>query len=294
MPGSKRLALAAAVAVLALCAHVAPASSAPKLPPLAEPPTAKHIPGKFVWFDLVTPDAPAARAFYASVFGWTYDDIPAAPATYAVARSGGLPIAGLYTPAATPAAGAGARWLSFASVADLDRAVAKMIARGARVVTPATRVPDRGTHALLRDSQGALVGVLQSASGDRPDEPVAAGEFFWVDLYARDVEAAVQFYADLGYSIDREDTAGSRVLLVADGHARAGVLPLPPEGRESGWLPYVQVDDVAATVAKVRGAGGRVLREPDAAVLDGRLAVIADPHGAVLGLIHWQDEEGAR
>jgi hypothetical protein len=81
---------------------------------------------------------------------------------------------------------------------------------------------------------------------------------------------------------------------VADGHARAGVLPLPPEGRESGWLPYVQVDDVAATVAKVRAAGGRVLREPDAAVLDGRLAVIADPHGAVLGLIHWQDGEGAR
>jgi predicted enzyme related to lactoylglutathione lyase len=279
---------------LALALWSAATAAAPALPPLADPATGRHIPGKFVWFDLVTPDAKAARAFYSSVFGWAIEDVPAGRATYAVARSGGLPIAGLYTPAATPAVGASARWLSFASVPDVDRAVAKMTARGARVVTPATRVAERGTHALLRDGQGALVGVLQSSSGDRPDEAVAAGEFFWVDLYARDVEAAVQFYADLGYSIDREDTAGSRVLLVADGHARAGVLPLPPEGRESGWLPYVQVDDVAATVAKVRAAGGRVLREPDAAVLDGRLAVIADPHGAVLGLIHWQDGEGAR
>ena len=106
MPTRTRLALAATLAALALCAHVAPASAAPKLPPLADPPTGKHIPGKFVWFDLVTPDAAAARAFYANVFGWTFDDVPAGRATYAVARSGGLPIAGLYTPAATPAAGA--------------------------------------------------------------------------------------------------------------------------------------------------------------------------------------------
>ncbi|MDH4114832.1 MAG: hypothetical protein OEU89_05125, partial [Burkholderiaceae bacterium] len=53
------------------------------------------------------------------------------------------------------------------------------------------------------------------------------------------------------------------------------------------WLPYVQVDDVPATLARVRAGGGKVLRAPDPAILDGQFAVFADPQGAVLGILNW-------
>jgi predicted enzyme related to lactoylglutathione lyase len=141
---------------------------------------------------------------------------------------------------------------------------------------------------VLRDSQQAIVGLLQSSSGDPADDPVGPGEFFWVDLYAREPAAAARAYGALGFEIVRADEAGEdRLLLVAAGYARAGIMPLPTGARESGWLPYVQVEDVAATLERARAGGGKVLVEPDPAVLDSRVAVIADPLGGVVGVIHW-------
>jgi predicted enzyme related to lactoylglutathione lyase len=49
----------------------------------------------------------------------------------------------------------------------------------------------------------------------------------------------------------------------------------------------VQVEDVAATLAAATAAGGQVLLEPDPALLDGNVAVIGDPLGGVIGIIHW-------
>jgi predicted enzyme related to lactoylglutathione lyase len=78
-----------------------------------------------------------------------------------------------------------------------------------------------------------------------------------------------------------------RAVLASGGYARAGIAPLPASVKQPGWLPYVLVNDVAATLAKVRAAGGRVLVEPRAELLDDNLAVIADPSGGVIGIVNW-------
>jgi hypothetical protein len=65
-------------------------------------------------------------------------------------------------------------------------------------------------------------------------------------------------------------------------HARGGIVPLPAGLKESGWLRYVLVNDVAATVEKVMAAEGEVLVKPDARLQDGNVALIADPLGGVL------------
>jgi len=64
-----------------------------------------------------------------------------------------------------------------------------------------------------------------------------------------------------------------------------------PEGAPpvTAWTTYVWVDDVDATVAKAREAGGSVVKEPFDALDGGRIAVIADPAGAALGI--WQPGE---
>jgi predicted enzyme related to lactoylglutathione lyase len=62
----------------------------------------------------------------------------------------------------------------------------------------------------------------------------------------------------------------------------AAVAPLPEGAPPAAWITNVYVDDPDATAAAARAAGGTVLAEPfDFAV--GRLAMIADPTGAVFG-----------
>jgi predicted enzyme related to lactoylglutathione lyase len=274
--------------LLLVCALLASASAAPLLPPVADPATGTHIPGKFIWFDLVTGDPAAARSFYGGVFGWGFESVRGAREDYTVIRNDGRAIGGVFRPALPRGRTAGTRWLSFAATADMERSIAAMTAGGATVLVPPTFVAGRGAHAVLRDSQQAIVGLMQSSSGDPADDPVGPGEFFWVDLYAREPAAAAKAYGELGFEIVRADEVGEdRLLLVAAGYARAGIMPLPTGAREPGWLPYVQVEDVAATLERARASGGKVLVEPDPAVLDSRVAVIADPMGGVIGVIHW-------
>jgi len=277
-------------AALAAALQAGAAGAAPTLPPITDPPTTVNIPGKFVWFDLVTPDPAAAQAFYGKVFGWSFEATPGA-SDYSVFSAGGRPIGGIFQPAG---AAPGTRWLAFVSVRDMDAAMTRLGRTGFTTVLPATKVPGRGTHAIVRDTQGAIVGLLKSASGDPRDEPVGPGEFFWVDLYTRSVASAAAAYAYIGYQIvPADEDQGDRVMLVANGYARAGITALPPEGRQPGWLPYVQVEDVAATVAAAQAAGGKLLLAPDPAVLEGNIAVIGDPLGGVIGVIHWKPETTA-
>lgn len=273
-------------ALLALVVSSAPAIAAPALPPIVDPPTNLRIPGKFVWFDLVTADPQAARAFYAEVFGWSFQPMPTGP-DYQVILAGDRPVGGVFQPTGTRGP-AGTRWLSFASVGDMPAVIAALQQAGFQLLLPATEVPGRGTQAIVRDPQGAVLGLMRSSAGDPADEPVGPGEFFWVDLYARDTLAAAAAYAQVGYSVvPASEETGDRLLLAAKGYARAGVTPLPPDADKAGWLPYVQVDSVADTVASAQAAGGKVLLAPDPDVLGGNVAVIGDPLGGVIGVIHW-------
>jgi predicted enzyme related to lactoylglutathione lyase len=255
-------------------------------PPFASPATNTHIPGKFVWFELLSSDPPAAQHFYASVFGWRFEPLTGKAEGYTVVRNEERPIAGLVRPSAAREP-ASARWLVFVSTADLKRTLKRLQDDDAQVLVPATNIGERGPHAIVRDEQGALLGVLQSASGDRPDDPVAPGDFIWVDLYARNPASAAASSSVLGLEANRVDGAREERVLSSMGFARAGILPLPDASREPGWLAYVQVEDVPATMARVRAAGGTVLREPGADVEAGQYAVFADPQGAILGVIRY-------
>jgi predicted enzyme related to lactoylglutathione lyase len=66
----------------------------------------------------------------------------------------------------------------------------------------------------------------------------------------------------------------------------AGVMPLMQEGQPPAWSTYVSVEDAEATAAKVREAGGTVLAEPMDVMDLGKMAIFADPTGAVFGI--WQ------
>jgi predicted enzyme related to lactoylglutathione lyase len=280
-----------ALAGFLLAALAGGALAAPAFPPLGA--AGERHPGKFIWFDLVTDDLAAAREFYGAVFGWQFRTLGAAPASYTVVEQAGRPIAGLFAHEPPPGAPRTARWLSLLSVDDPAGAARYVEQRGGSVIVPPASFPGRGTHALFRDPEGAVFGVLRSASGDPADTPVADGDFFWLDLLAREPAQAAAFYQGLApyeASVREFGPGVTRVLLATDEYARAGIAAKPDAVKQPGWLPYILVADIGGTLEKVRASGGQVLVEPHAELLAGNLAVIADPRGGVLGLINWVQE----
>lgn len=118
----------------------------------------------------------------------------------------------------------------------------------------------------------------------------APGTPSWVDLGSPDIDASVEFYGSLfGWDVpeseNAEQTGGYRQAMLR-GKAAAGMMPLMQEGQPPAWSTYVSVEDADATAAAVREAGGTVMVEPMDVMDLGRMAVFADPAGAVFGI--WQ------
>jgi hypothetical protein len=81
---------------------------------------------------------------------------------------------------------------------------------------------------------------------------------------------------------------GPYVRAVVGGQEVAG-LGRKADGRQLpvAWLPYLATADADETAAAVRSYGGTVAVGPLDAETAGRMAIVADPHGAPFGL--WQD-----
>jgi predicted enzyme related to lactoylglutathione lyase len=111
----------------------------------------------------------------------------------------------------------------------------------------------------------------------------------WVDLGSPDPSASADFYTKLfGWtaSVAEDPAAGGYTMLELNGEAVAGLGPLMTEGQPPAWTTYVSVADADATVAAVKGAGGMVFMEPFDVLDVGRMAIFADPSGAVCAI--WQ------
>jgi uncharacterized protein len=281
-PLPRWLLLAAALTLAPLAAGVL------VLPPVNDSTTGIALTGKFVWFDLVTDQIDASRRFYADLFGWNIQQVGAAPERYSVVTHGGRRIAGMLQRQPPRGASGGARWIGLISVPNVIQATQYTQGRGGRILVAPAELPRRGAHALLRDPQGAVFGVLRSSSGDAPDIPLESGMFVWADLLTRDPDAAAQFYRGLaGYALARTRVANvEHLLLVAGQHTRAGIANLPPSVDRPGWLPFVHVDDVLGTIGRAVITGGKVLLSPRPELLNGQVAVIADPRGGVLGVVN--------
>lgn len=283
--------LSAASLLLAGLLVVQTVISAPSVPPLNATPTGKQLTGKFTWFELATVDVARQKQFYADVFGWSFSTINKQDDQYTLIKNNGRHIAGLFSVKPREGVNIGALWIGLMSVKDPDKAISVIKRAGGTVHTQPTRLPQRGTYALGRDPEGAVFGVLKSDSGDPIDSKVGTGDFIWMDLFANDITRIGEFYKLLaGYSIEaREPRKGvKRLILHSVDKPRAGIVPRPETANRSGWLPYIKVNDVAATLSKVTAAGGRIMVEPDKSLLDSNLAIFADPQGGILGIVKWE------
>jgi predicted enzyme related to lactoylglutathione lyase len=119
---------------------------------------------------------------------------------------------------------------------------------------------------------------------------MAHGSFVWNELMTPDVEKAKAFYgAALGWTFDAMPSLGGFTYWIskADGRPVAGIIShdaLPP-GVSTAWFAYIEVDDVDARVAALPAQGGALAR-PAFDIPDiGRIAIVQDATGAMIGWI---------
>jgi len=266
-------------------------------PPIVDPPTGQHTPGRFVWGDLVTSDVAAAADFYGKVFGWTFETYGGKDDrdTYTLALADGLPIGGMvYDQRAKKGNMLSARWIGLISVPDLKAATAAVTAAGGQVVYQPVMLGERGETAVYRDPEGVVFGLVNSKNGDPADFAGDVNEWYWVDLWTADVEKAAQFYrAVVGYDTVpvADDGFRSGVRLVSGGFARGGIMAKRSKETSATWLPYIRVADIKSSLDRTQAAGGKVLLPPVAMDL-ATVAIIADPTGAPVGIVQLSTPEG--
>jgi predicted enzyme related to lactoylglutathione lyase len=111
----------------------------------------------------------------------------------------------------------------------------------------------------------------------------------WVDVSSPDLEAAKAFYSRLfGWTavVSDDPAAGGYTHFQCDGRAVAGLGPPAHPQQSPAWLTYVASDDLDQTGKSLRAAGGEVLMAPVPIAEQGRMALFADPAGAMFA--GWQ------
>lgn len=117
----------------------------------------------------------------------------------------------------------------------------------------------------------------------------------WADLSTPRVDEASDFYTRLlGWEVEVTDTPMGEYRIARVGTRQVGGLMAPPPHEADmppTWTVFFDVDDIEAAADRAAAAGGTVLQAP-VDIPDGRVAVVADPTGAMLGLISGPDHDG--
>ena len=118
--------------------------------------------GSFVWYELMTSDVEAAKAFYTEAIGWKTQDFEGAD--YTMFAVGDRPIGGvMLLPEEAKKMGAPPHWLGHLGVADCDASAKKAEELGGKILRPPEDIePGVGRFSVVADPQGAVLSLFQS------------------------------------------------------------------------------------------------------------------------------------
>jgi predicted enzyme related to lactoylglutathione lyase len=272
-------------------------------------------PGVPCWIDLIQADVDATMAFYAGLFGWTYQvrTPEDAPFRYAYALVDGQIAAAVGTPPPGQAAPDG--WTSYVWVDSADATAAAVEANGGKILSPPADIPRAGRSALCADPEGAVFGLWQAAENRGIQATNLPGSWNFSELHTADPAGAERFYgAVLGWVRERfevpsgedigsyfrmpgygdflaESDPEIRERQAADqapgGFADAVAVLGPDEGAGNRWGTIFAVADADAAFARATELGATVV-SPLVDTPYTRQGAVRDPQGAELTLSEYR------
>jgi uncharacterized protein len=244
-----------------------------------------YDPGVPSWADLGTPDPDKAAAFYGGLFGWTCEEGPPEAGGYRMCMLRGKPVAGM-GPQMHPGPAA---WSTYVTVASADVAADAATANEGQTIMPPMDVLDVGRMAVLADPLGAVISVWEPRAHQGAGIVNEPGTMCWNELMTTDIERSKAFYKMLfGWGAETHgDGPGAYTEFSLGGRSIAGMMlkpPMVPAEVPPNWGVYFAVTDTDAAIVKAVELGGSTIT-PAMDVEPGRIAVLADPTGAVFTVI---------
>ncbi|MFI9271561.1 VOC family protein [Kitasatospora sp. NPDC052896] len=255
--------------------------------------TTTFVPGAPNWLDLGSPDISASRDFYGGLFGWTFASAGPNAGGYGFFRLGEQTVGAI-----GPLTEEGARpaWTLYFHTEDADATSKVVTQSGGTVRFGPFDVFTDGRMAGYTDPTGARFAVWQPGRTAGLDAVTSVGTLCWTELHTSAPDAAKTFYRSVFGWLEQDVPFGDftyTVVTPAGGgtnSSQGGIAELLPEDRAatgsgSYWLPYVEVADADAAVARAQELGGTLQAPAVDAPGVGRFAQLADPHGAVFSVI---------
>ena len=254
--------------------------------------------GHVIWYELMTPDAEASKAFYDTVVGWQIGEPVAEFQGYRmIGRSDGG-FAGGVLPLNDEMQQHGARpaWLGYIGVDDTDAAITSIEQAGGKTLMAARDLPNVGRIAMVTDPQGAPFYVMKPVPPEgreneqsdvfSVDQPQHVR---WNELSTTDPDAAVDFYRrQFGWGQEGDmdmGEMGKYRFIQNRGTTIGAVMRKPEQMPASSWTYYIGVDDIDRAVDAISAGGGQVFNGP-MEIPGGEYALNAlDPQGASFGLV---------
>jgi hypothetical protein len=237
--------------------------------------------------DVSVDDVPKAIAFYQGLFGWDIELGAPEVAGYSIAHQDGRIVAAVSPKMAGP--DAPTVWTTYLATEDADATAARIKGAGGQLLAGPMDVMEEGRMAVAMDLAGAVFGLWQGGNTTGLQVANEPGALVWSEHMSRDFGASKAFYqAVFGYGYQDMSGDGFKYAMVmVDGHEVGGIGEYPestPAEMPAAWATYFAVTDTDAAAAKVTELGGRVV-QPASDTPYGRIAVVADNHGAVFSVI---------
>jgi predicted enzyme related to lactoylglutathione lyase len=114
-----------------------------------------------VWNEINTRDVEAAKAFYAKVFGWSYDEREFETGSYVSLKSGEDTVGGMIDITGRVPDEVPNHWLAYFAVEDADATIEKASGSGGEAVFGPEDIGEVGRIAVLKDPFGAVFAVIK-------------------------------------------------------------------------------------------------------------------------------------
>lgn len=246
--------------------------------------------GDFCWYELVTSDLAAAKAFYEKAIGWTIADSGMPDMTYLIMSAGEAQIAGMMVmPDEYAANGGRPVWAGYVAVDNVDEMAATFESEGGKLLRPADDIPGVGRFAVVADPLGAAI-CLFHGEDEAPPAPALGtpGTVGWHELYTEDVDQAFAFYSKhFGWEkLDTMDMGemGPYVIFGRGETMMGGLMKRPENVPMPFWGFYVCVDQIEPAMARVKDGGGQILNGPVEVPGGTLIAQCLDPQGAYFAI----------
>lgn len=283
--------MASQLSVGNICQAVSNVGAPARLWARTEKPDVVSCHGRFIWYELITADIEAAKAFYGNVVGWGTRDAPMPGLLYSLFTVGKVPVTGLMNLSQDARrAGVTPHWVGYVGVDDVDAAVDRIKQLGGTVRVPPTDLPNVSRFSVVADPQMATLALVKGLKPNQEQsaEISTAGQVGWHELLASDWESALAFYSELfGWQKAgaHAGSMGTYQQFSAGGETIGGMFTKPPILPLPFWLYYFNVIDIDAAARRVEAGGGQILYGPTAVPGGAWIVHCTDPQGAIFALL---------